>query len=113
MDGVNSHGIHSALNLSPELPITYTAGNHEYYGLRRDKAIRVLKSAFENTCVHLLINETLILKGYKFIVNDFRKIRDNLIDICKKAGIHSNFAQYISKIQRTRLKHNLIKGREI
>ncbi|MER2493088.1 metallophosphoesterase [Catenovulum sediminis] len=70
MDGVKSHGIDWVLNLNPNIPIIYIAGNHEYYGSRRDKAIRNLTDAFANTNVRFLINDTVTIKGYKFIVTD-------------------------------------------
>lgn len=70
MDGVDSRSIDWVLESCEGLHGFMTLGNHELYGIRRDKAIRELMAGFDNTHVKLLVNESTVVDGVRIAGTD-------------------------------------------
>lgn len=70
MDGVRSYAIDHVLKMTEGFPTYMTLGNHELYGIRRDKAIRELKKGFQGTNVTLLLNESVVIGGVRLAATD-------------------------------------------
>lgn len=70
MDGVKPYAIDHVLEMTQGIPSFMTLGNHELYGIRRDKAIRELKKGFLGTHVTLLLNESVVIEGVRLAATD-------------------------------------------
>ncbi|WP_097462122.1 metallophosphoesterase [Mangrovitalea sediminis] len=70
MDGVKSYAIDHVLRMTEGRTGLMTLGNHELYGIRRDKAVRELKRGFEGSHVTLLLNESVVIDGVRIAGTD-------------------------------------------
>ena len=61
------HGIHWARETWPEIPIIYLAGNHEFYRTERNACLRALRASAQETNVHFLENDEVIIDGVRFL----------------------------------------------
>lgn len=61
------HGIHWARATWPEHEIVYVAGNHEFYGSERKATLARLRAASQETGVHFLDNDHVIIQGVRFL----------------------------------------------
>ena len=60
-------GIYWARNTWPNTEIIYIAGNHEFYGSDRNAVLSSLRSAAEDTGVHFLDNDEVMINGVLFL----------------------------------------------
>lgn len=70
MDGVKPYAIEHVLQMTQGIPTLMTLGNHELYGMRRDKAVRELRAGFAGTHAQLLLNESLVIDGVRIAGTD-------------------------------------------
>lgn len=61
------HGIHWARATWPNHPIIYLAGNHEFYGSQRQEVLTRLRTAAEETGVHFLEKDEVVIDGVRFL----------------------------------------------
>lgn len=120
-------GIHWARATWPEHEIVYVAGNHEYYGKIMGHVESALRIADEETGVHYLQNDEVVIDGTRFIgatfwtdtrlfgdrwtqpvvwsslmkLNDFRVIRsgggDSAFSIREMIALHKQSLAYIKE----------------
>lgn len=60
-------GIYWARETWPNTEIIYVAGNHEFYNSDRNAVLSSLRSAAEDTGVHFLDNDEVVIKGVRFL----------------------------------------------
>lgn len=61
------HGIYWARSTWPETEIIYVAGNHEFYRGDRSDVLRQLRDAADETGVHFLDNDEVIINCVRFL----------------------------------------------
>lgn len=61
------HGIYWARATWPDTEIIYVAGNHEFYGGERNDVLRQLRTAANETGVHFLDNDEVVIQGVRFL----------------------------------------------
>jgi predicted MPP superfamily phosphohydrolase len=61
------NGIHWARSTWPDKPIVYVAGNHEFYGQQRGNVLAMLRIAANETGVHFLENDEVVIEGVRFL----------------------------------------------
>ena len=64
---IKNKSIKWILNVFPDVPVIYVAGNHEYYHSEVDQVDAELKKLCEGTNIHYLQRESVIIDGIKFI----------------------------------------------
>ncbi|WP_047540070.1 metallophosphoesterase family protein [Methylotenera versatilis] len=60
-------GIYWARETWPNTEVIYVAGNHEFYGGERNAVIQLLRDAAEDTDVHFLDNDEVVIDGVRFL----------------------------------------------
>ena len=65
--GKKDQGIHWARNTWPNTDIIYVAGNHEFYGEERNAVIQSLRTAADETGVHYLDNDEVVIQSTRFL----------------------------------------------
>jgi len=60
-------GIYWARESWPNTEIIYVAGNHEFYGCERNDVLSSLRSAAEDTNVHFLDNDEVVINNVRFL----------------------------------------------
>lgn len=60
---------HKAIAWALELPkpVVYVPGNHEFYGLEMDETLLEMHKLCEGSHVHVLHNQSVVLKGVRFL----------------------------------------------
>lgn len=92
-------GIYWARETWPNTEIIYVAGNHEFYGSERNAVIQLLRDAAEDTGVHFLDNDEVVINGIRFLGmtlwTDFLLFGLTRQEACMDAGIHglNDFSQ--------------------
>jgi len=61
------HGIYWAHSTWPDTDIIYVAGNHEFYRGERNAVLRLLRDAAEETGVHFLDNDEIVIGDVRFL----------------------------------------------
>lgn len=61
------HGIYWARSTWPDTEIVYVAGNHEFYRGERSVVLHLLREAAQETGVHFLDNDEIIIDGIRFL----------------------------------------------
>jgi predicted phosphodiesterase len=61
------NGIYWARATWPDKPIVYIAGNHEFYGSQRAHVLAMLCIAANETGVHFLENDEVVIDGVRFL----------------------------------------------
>lgn len=61
------NGIQWARATWPDKPIVYVAGNHEFYGSQRGHVMSLLRIAADETGVHFLENDEVVIQGVRFL----------------------------------------------
>jgi hypothetical protein len=61
------NGIYWARSTWPDKPIVYVAGNHEFYGSQRGHVMSLLRIAADETGVHFLENDEVVIDGIRFL----------------------------------------------
>lgn len=61
------HGIYWARSTWPDTEIVYVAGNHEFYRGDRNAVLSLLRDAAEETGVHFLDNDKVVIGGVRFL----------------------------------------------
>jgi len=83
-------GIYWARETLPNTEIIYVAGNHEFYGSERNAVLELLREAAENTGVHFLDNDEVVINGVRFLGatlwTDFNLFGTELRDKAISAG---------------------------
>ncbi|MEH6628749.1 MAG: metallophosphoesterase [Motiliproteus sp.] len=69
-DGCKPKYLDWILNITAGKPVVYILGNHEMYGMRRDKAARECRKAFAGSHVHFLLNESVVINGIRIAGTD-------------------------------------------
>ena len=62
-----NNGIYWARSTWPDTEIIYVAGNHEFYGGDRSDVLRQLRDAADETGVHFLDNDEIVINGVRFL----------------------------------------------
>lgn len=62
-----NNGIYWARSTWPSTEIIYVAGNHEFYGGDRSDVLHQLRDAADETGVHFLDNDEVIIDGVRFL----------------------------------------------
>ncbi len=85
-------GIYWARGTWPHTEIVYVAGNHEFYGGERNAVLNSLRSAAEDTGVHFLDNDEIVINDVRFLGatlwTDFNLFGAELQDKAMNAGKH-------------------------
>lgn len=83
-------GIYWARETWPHTEIIYVAGNHEFYNSDRNAALSLLGSAAEDTGVHFLDNDEVVINGVRFLGatlwTDFLLFGLTRQELCMNAG---------------------------
>lgn len=53
--------------LFPDKEIVYVAGNHEYYGMDFDEALKLLRNQCADLGIHFLENDAVTIQGQRFL----------------------------------------------
>ncbi|AFY36865.1 metallophosphoesterase [[Leptolyngbya] sp. PCC 7376] len=64
---VAKKGIDWAIKTFPNKPVIYVLGNHEYYGRAYPKHIDALKCLAQDTNIHILEKDSLVIDGVTFL----------------------------------------------
>lgn len=62
-----AYGIRWARKIFPKKEVIYVPGNHEFYRRDRLDTLALLRSTAQKYCVHLLDNDEVIIKGFRFL----------------------------------------------
>ncbi|HYN54226.1 MAG TPA: metallophosphoesterase, partial [Methylotenera sp.] len=83
-------GIYWARDTWPNAEIIYIAGNHEFYGSDRNAVLSLLRSAAEDTDVHFLDDNEVVINGVRFLGatlwTDFLLFGLTRQELCMNAG---------------------------
>lgn len=97
-------GIYWARDTWPNTEIIYVAGNHEFYGSERNAVLSLLRSAAEETGVHFLDNDEVVINGIRFLGatlwTDFELFGVILKEDAISAGKHglNDFRMIVEKV---------------
>lgn len=85
-------GIYWARETWPNTEIIYVAGNHEFYGGERNTILRLLREAAEETRIHFMDKDEVVIDGVRFLGAtlwiDFLLFGLTRQEACMDAGLH-------------------------
>lgn len=86
------HGIYWARSTWPDTEIVYVAGNHEFYRGERNAVLRLLRDAAEETGVHFLDSDEVVIGDVRFLGatlwTDFKLFGPEKMDAAMNAGMN-------------------------
>lgn len=70
VEGDNIFELEHVLEMTKGVPTILTPGNHELYGSDRASIVTRYREFFRGTNVQFLLNESVVINGYRFVVTD-------------------------------------------